>query len=125
MIPKISLTAAFLLIMTPPMACASNRAATSPAVITCQAHESQMGMVVAQDSQGVTSENDNDNDNSGDSNDSADDNQNGDNNQTDQENAATNPPPVPPQVLGGPEDDPDDAPQINRAPQQQPANPYQ
>ncbi|WP_333650402.1 hypothetical protein, partial [Candidatus Binatus sp.] len=78
MIAKISLTAAFFLIVAPPMACASNRDATNPAPMTSQAHESPLGLVVAQDDQPnvATSDNDNDNGNDSDSNDSADNNQN-------------------------------------------------
>lgn len=132
MIAKISLTAAFFLIAAPPpMACASNRAATNPAPITHQAHESAPGMVVAQDDQSNvgTSDNDNDNDNGNDSdsNDSADDNQNADGGQTDQQNAAgddqPNVQPIAPQILNGPENDPDDRPPPNAF--SQPINPNQ
>jgi len=120
MIAKISLAAAFFLMVAPPMACASNRDATNPALITRNAHRSSLGMVVAQDNQpnaGIS-----DNDNGNDSNDSADDNQNADGNQTDQ-NAAVNQQVIPPQVLNGPENDPDDAPDPNGF--AQPVNPSQ
>jgi len=114
MIPKISLAAAFLLMVAPPMACASNRAATNPAPITRQAHESPPGMVVAQDDQSNVgnSDNDNDNDNESASSDSADDNQDADGDQMDQ-NAAGNDQPIPPQILNGPENDPDSIPPPN------------
>ena len=132
MIPKISLAAAFLLMMAPPMACASNRDAATSAPIARQTHESPLGMVLAQDGQpavGATdsdddNSNDNDNDNDNDSNDSADDNQNGDTNQTDQ-NAAGDDQTIPPTVLG-PDNDQDEsrqAPQTNSYPA--PVNPYQ
>ncbi len=119
MIPKISLTAAFFLMVAPPMACASNRAAATPAPVTCRAYQSPASMLVAQDSQ---SDSDNDNDN--DSNDSSDDNQNGGGNQMDQQNAAGDEQTLPPTVLNGPDNDADNPPQYNPpAPQQY--NPYQ
>jgi|SRR5208282_1286480 len=121
MIPKISLTAAFLLMVAPPMACASNRDGANPAPITRQAHRSPPGMVVAQDNQSNADTSDNDNDN--DSNDSADDNQNADGNQMDQQNAAGNDQTIPPQVLDGPENDPYSIPPPNAF--QQPVNPRQ
>ena len=123
MIPKISLTAAFLLMVAPPMACASNRAAENPAPITRQAHEAPLGMVVAQDDQSNAGTSDNDNDNDSNSNDSADDNQNADGNQTDQQNAAGIDQPIVPQILNGPENDPDDIPPPNAF--SQPVNPNQ
>ncbi len=128
MIPKISLTAAFLLMMAPPMACASNSAAMNPAPIARQSHELPLGMVVAQDAAGIyernqsneaAPENGNDSDSDSNSKDNADDNQN------DDDNAAGNDQPVPPQVLNGNEGDPDNAPQVDQAPQPQPMNPYQ
>ncbi len=120
MIPKISLTAAFLLMVAPSLACASNRDATNPAPIIRQAHESPLSMVVAQENQPNVGTSDNDNDNANNSNDSADDNQN------DQQNAAGNDQPIPPQVLNGSDHDPNDTPaetQMNVYPQ--PVNPYQ
>jgi hypothetical protein len=138
MIPKISLAAAFLLMMAPPMACASNRDAANSAPITCRTPQSASGIVLAQDGQDGqpsmgTTENDNDSDNAGDndndSNDNADDNQNadngenGDNGQTDQ-NAAGDTQTIPPTILG-----PDDQGEPRQAPQMngysQPVNPYQ
>ncbi len=130
MIPKISLTAAFLLMVAPPMASASNRDSSNRAPLTCQAHESPLGIVVAQDAQpnlgtGTDSDSGN-NDSDNDSNDSADDNQNDNNNQMDQQNANGNEQPaaVPPQVFNTPDNDSNDAPQ-NQAPQPEPVNPYQ
>ena len=124
MIPKISLAAAFLLMVAPPMACASNRDATNPAPITRKAHELPQGVLVAQDNQPNvgTSDSDSGSDNDNDSNDSADDNQNADGNQTDQ-NAAVNQQVIPPQILNGAENDPDDAPDPNGF--AQPVNPSQ
>ncbi len=129
MIPKISLTAAFLLMVAPPMACASNRDATNPAPITRQAHESAPGMVVAQDNPSNVGTSDNDNDSDSDSNDSADDNQDADDNQNadsdqmDQQNAAGNDQSIPPQILDAPENDPDATPSPNAF--SRPVNPYQ
>jgi hypothetical protein len=127
MIPKISLTAAFLLMVAPPMACASNRDAANPPPITRQAHQSPLGMVVAQDNQSNagTSDNDSDNGNDSDSNDSADDNQNADGNQMDQQNATGDDQPIPPQIPNAPDDPSDDqqAPPMNAYPQA--GNPYQ
>ena len=133
MIPKISLTAAFFLMVAPPMACASNREATNPAPITRQAHASPLGMVVAQDDQPNARHFHNDNDNDSDSNDSADDNQNADGNQnadenqnadgnqTDQQNAADNDQSNPPQVPDGSENDgPERVPQAFRCPRADP-----
>ncbi|HLX05029.1 MAG TPA: hypothetical protein VKR28_05810, partial [Candidatus Binatus sp.] len=77
MIPKISLAAAFVLMMAPPMACASNRDVASRAPITYQSNQSLPKVVVAQDGQdspsmGTTdSDNDNSSDNDNDSSDSA------------------------------------------------------
>jgi hypothetical protein len=133
MIPKISLAAAFLLMMAPPMACASNRDAANFAPVTCQAHESPMSMVLAQDGQpsmGTTdSDNDNSTDNDNDSGDNADENQNadngqnGDNAQTDQ-NAGGDEQTVPPTVLG-PDNDQSEPRQAPMNPFSQPVNPYQ
>ena len=119
MIPKISLAAAFFLMAAPPMACASNRNAANPAPIPRQAHEAPLGMVVAQDNQSNVGTSDNDNDS--DSSDSADDNQNADGNQMDQQNAAGDDQPTAPQVLDGPENDPDATPAPNAF--SQPVNP--
>ena len=131
MIPKISLTAAFLLMIAAPMACASSRAATNPAPITCQAHEAPLGMVVAQNAAGVYEMNqegaaDNSNDSDSNSNDNADanqsadasqnadgnqnadgdqnadGNQNADGDQTDQQNADGNDQPIPVELKRGP-----------------------
>jgi hypothetical protein len=143
MIPKISLAAAFLLMMAPPMACASTRAAANNARMTCQPNQSPPGIVLAQDGQpsmGTTdndSDNDNSNDNDNDSNDNADENQNAENGQnvdngqnadTSQadQNAGGDSQPIPPTVLGPDSDqgEPRQAPQqIN--PFSQPVNPYQ
>ena len=125
MIPKISLAAAFVLMVAPPMACASNRDVASRAPITYQSNQSLPKVVVAQDGQdspsmGTTdSDNDNSSDNDNDSSDSADDNQNGDSGQTDQ-NAAGDDQTIPPTVLGAPDNDQGEP---RQAPQ--PANPYQ
>jgi hypothetical protein len=129
MIAKISMTAAFLLMVAPPMASASNRDAANRAPLVCPAHGSPLGIVVAQDAQpnvGTDSDSDN-NDSDNDSNDNDNDNQNDNNNQTDQQNATGNdqPQPVPPQVFNTPDNDPNDAAQVNQAPQPEPVNPYQ
>ena len=126
MFAKISLTAAFLLMVAPPIACASNRTAASRAPM-----QPSLRMVLAQDSEPAlgTSDNDNDNDNDNDSNESADDNQNADGNQTDQQNAAGDDQPIPPTVLGAPasgqpegeQPEPRQAPGMNSYP----VNPYQ
>jgi len=123
MIPKISLTPAFLLMVAPPMACASNRAAANPAPITREAHQSPPAMVVVQYNQSNAGTSDNDNDS--DSNDSADDNQNADGNQMDQQNATGDDQPIPPQIPNAPDDPSDDqqAPPMNAYPQA--GNPYQ
>ena len=123
MIPKISLTSALFLMVAPPMACASNREATSPAPITRQAHAAPPGMVVAQDDQSNLGTSNNDNDSN--SNDSADDNQ------TDQQSAADNDQSNPPQVPDASENDPDASAVPNAFPQpasgsfSQPLNPNQ
>jgi hypothetical protein len=130
MFAKISLTAAFLLLVAPPIGCASNRNATSPA---SNARASQPGIVVAQDnpanvgtsdndnnSDSDASDNDNDKDNDSDSNDN-DDNQNGDGSQMNEQNAAGGDD-QPAQANGGDNDQNDSVPQFN---QQQPANPNQ
>ena len=133
MIPKISLAAAFLLMMAPPMACASTRTLSNAAPITFGAHQSQPGVVLAQDGQpsmGTTnndsdSDADNDNDdNDNDSNDNDNDNQNADGNQTDQ-NAAGDAQQVPPTVLGSPDNDQDQSQQAPTNSYPQPVNPYQ
>jgi hypothetical protein len=129
MFAKISLTAAFLLLSLPPMACALNYGATSPASTAWLAHESPTaGIVVAQQGPPIgiyeneknqtnegTTENENENENDDaadkDANDNGDDNQNADANQnadgtaTDQENTAGNQQSIPPQVLGGNENE--------------------
>lgn len=128
MFAKISLTAAFVLMVAPPMACASNRGATNLASST---RASQAGIVVAQDSPPSvgTSDNDNnsdsdasDNDNDSDSNDN-DDNQNGDGSQMNEQNAAGGDD-QPAQANGGDNDQNDSVPQFNQNPQQ-PENPNQ
>ena len=140
MIPKISLAAAFFLMIAPPIVCASNRGTANSAPITCRTRQSPSGIVLAQDGQnGQTSmgttdnDNDNDNDNSGDndndSNDNADENQNADNGQnadTSQadENAAGDNQPIPPTVLG-PDNDQGEPRQAPMNPFSQPVNPYQ
>jgi len=126
MIPKISLAAAFLLMMAPPMAYGSIRGAANSAPIACQTHESRLGTVLAQDGQptGATDgDDDNSSDNDNDSSDSADDNQNGDTNQADQ-NAAGDDQAIPPTVLepDNDESEPRQAP-LNSYPA--PVNPYQ
>jgi hypothetical protein len=139
MIRKISLAAAFVLMMAPPMACASIRDAANSAPVALQTHEAPQSMVLAQDAQEGqpsmgTTDNDNDNstdsDNDNDSNDNADDNQNADNGQNaDTSQADQNPggdyPTVPPTILGPDNDqgEPRQAPQMN--PFSQPVNPYQ
>jgi len=121
MFAKISLTAAFLLMIAPPIACASNRpsmARTTNQLPHC--------MVLAQDAQPNLGTSDNDNNNDNDSSDSADDNQDNGDNDADQQNAAGNGQSIPPTVLGGPDNDSGDAPQppqMNTYPQ--PMNPYQ
>jgi hypothetical protein len=128
MFAKISLTAAFLLLVAPPIACASNRNATNPASSRAA---SQAGIVVAQDAQPNigTSENSNDNDsdasdndNDSDSNDN-DDNQNADGSHIIYQNAAGGDD-QPAQANGGDNDQNDSVPQFNQNPQQ-PENPNQ
>ena len=120
MFAKISLTAAFVLMVAPPIACASNRPSTARTT-----NQLPHGMILAQDAQPNlgTSENDNDNDNDNDSSDSADDKQDNGDNDADQQNAAGEGQSIPPTVLGEPETDPGDAPQVPAFPQ--PINPYQ
>ena len=65
MFAKISLTAAFLLLVAPPMACASNRNADQSRVDS-PLGASQPGIVVAQDDPANVGINDNDNDNDND-----------------------------------------------------------
>jgi len=126
MIPKISVAAAFLLMMAPPMACASSRDVANSAPIARQMHESPLGMVLAQDGQPAvgTTDSDSDDSNDNDSSDSADDNQNGDTSQTDR-NAAGDDQTIPPTVLepDNDESEPRQAPQTNSYPA--PVNPYQ
>lgn len=85
MFPKISLTAAFLLMVAPPMACASRGAQRNlaPASV-CRPAER---VVVAQANQSDDSDNDADTGSENDSNDNSDDNQNADNNQTENQSA--------------------------------------
>jgi hypothetical protein len=131
MIAKISITAAFLLMVAPPIAArASSRVDSNPAPMTLQAHQSPLNMVLAQDGQpsvGTTDNDDDDSkDNDNDSSDSADDNQNADSSQTDENAAGENQPMIPPTVLGQPDGEqpePRQAPQMNSYPQ--PVNPYQ
>jgi hypothetical protein len=129
MIAKISMSAAFLLMVAPPIAArASSRVDSNPAPVTRQAHQLPPDTVLAQDGQPSmgTTDNDNDNssDNDNDSNDSADENQNADSSQTDQ-NDADDTPAIPPTVLGQPDGE---QPETRQAPMNaypQPVNPYQ
>jgi hypothetical protein len=121
MFAKISLTAAFLLMMSPPIACASNRDTAGLASMTSHANQPARGMVLAQDAQPDLGTSDNSSDN--DSNDSADDDQDNGDNDADQQNAAGNGTSIPPTVLGAPDNDSGDAPQAPAYPQ--PINPYQ
>jgi hypothetical protein len=118
MFAKISLTAAFLLMVAPPIACASNRPSTARTT-----NPLPHSMVLAQDAQPNlgTSENDNDNDN--DSTDSDDDKQDNGDNDADQQNAAGEGQSIPPTILGAPDNGSGDAPQAPAYPQ--PINPYQ
>jgi hypothetical protein len=125
MIAKIGLIAAFLLTTAPPIASASNRAATNPALVLRQSHELPPGMVVAQQPTDGAAENGNDNDNDSNSNDNTDDNQNADSNQTEQQYPPTNDQPMPSLAPNGTETDPNSTPQADQAPQPQPMNPYQ
>ena len=124
MFAKISLTAAFFLMVAPSMAFTSSRAVAGSSPIT---HRAPLGMVLAQDAQPAmgTSNNDNDSDNDSDSDDTAADNQNAESAQTDQ-NAVGDNQPIPPTVLGQPEGEqlePRQDPMNSY--QQQPVNPYQ
>ncbi len=125
---KISLTAAFFLIAAPSMACASTRAVANAAPMTCRAHQSQPGTVLAQDEQpsmGTTNSDDNsDSESDANENDNDNSNQNADSDQTDQ-NAAGDTQSVPPTVLGGPDNDQDEPQQAPMNSYPQPANPYQ
>jgi hypothetical protein len=128
MLAKISLTAAFFLMVAPPIACASNRDAANLAPIARQANQLPFGMLLAQDSQPALGTSDNDNDNENDSNDTADDKQDSDESQTDQQNAAGNDQQIPPTVLGAPEGQPDgEQPEPRQAPGMNvyPVNPNQ
>ena len=126
MFARISLTAAFLLMVTPPIACASNRPSTARTT-----NQLPRGMVLAQDDQRNlgqpnlgTSDNDNNNDN--DSTDSDDDKQDNGDNDADQQNATGEGQSIPPTVLGAPDNVPGDAPQapqMNAEPR--PIYPYQ
>ena len=107
--------------VTPPMACASNRDATNPAPITCRAHEAPREIFVAQDDQSNADNSDNGNDS--DSSDSAGDNQNADGYQTDQQNAAGDDQANPPQDPDATEDDSDATPPQNAL--SRPVNPFQ
>jgi hypothetical protein len=111
MFAKISLTAAFLLMIAPPIACASNRDAASFASMTSHANQPARGVVLAQDAQPNLGTSDNGSDNDNDSNDSADDNQDSGDNDADHQNAAGEGQSIPPTVLGGPDNDSGDAPQ--------------
>ena len=125
MFAKISLTAAFLLLMAPPIACASNRNAANPASSNSAW---QAGIVVAQDNPAIgTNDNDSnsdsdasDSDNNADSNDN-DDNQNADGTQMNEQNAAGGDDQQA-QPNAGDNDQNDSVPQFN---QQQPENPNQ
>ena len=128
MIAKISMTAAFLLMVAPPIAArASSRVDSNPAPMTLQAHQSPLDMVLAQDAQpsmGTTDNDDDDSkDNDNDSNDSADDNQNADSDQTDQN--ADDTPAIPPTVLGQPDGEQSEPRQAPMSAYPQPVNPYQ
>jgi hypothetical protein len=126
MFAKISLTAAFLLMVAPPIACASNHDAARPASTTRSASQLARGMVLAQDAQPNLGTADNGNDNESDSDDSADEQQDNADNQADQQNAAGNEQSIPPTILGAPDNDPNDPPQVpqmNAYPQ--PINPNQ
>jgi hypothetical protein len=141
MFAKISLTAAFLLMVAPPMACASNRALTNstPTMSHRAIERTGGGIVVAQasDSNAATSddEKDNDNDNADDNNNDndnenadqnqADNGQNGDN-QMDQNQEGADSQTIPPTVLGQPDAGENDSGNTLQAPQfGQPMNPYQ
>ena len=101
MLAKISLTAAFFLMVAPPLACASFSDAARLAPTTRSANQSPVSVVLAQDSQQNLGTSDNDNDNDNDSSDSADDDkQDSDNDQADQQNADGDVQQVPPTVLG-------------------------
>jgi hypothetical protein len=125
MIPKISLTAAFFLLVAPPLACASNHGLTH----TRQTRQAPARMVVAQDTQpSVGTDAGTDSDSNSDSSDSSDDNQNAqgsDGNQGDQQNAAGNDQALPPTELNGSDNDPNDTPGGGVTPYSQPVNPYQ
>jgi hypothetical protein len=142
MFAKISLTAAFLLMVAPPIACASNRALANPAPVSYPAIDPTTGIVIAQDadSDAATStdekdsDKDSDSDNDGDNN--ADENQadNGqnDNNQMDQNQndggaAGAEGQSVPPTVLGQPDssDDNDSGNTLQTPQNGVPMNPYQ
>lgn len=85
MFPKISLTAAFILMVAPPMACASRGAQRSlaPASVGAAAQR----VVIAQTNESDDNDNDANTDSENDSNDNSDDNQNADNNQTENQSA--------------------------------------
>jgi hypothetical protein len=121
MFPKISLAAGFVLLLAPPMACATNVEVTNRAAVSGHAQERPPGFVLAQnsppDAGASVDDNASDDSNDRDPNDGAYDSQNSDGSQADQQNAAgDDQPPVP----GAPDNDPGNA---QQAPPQ--ASPYQ
>ena len=132
MFPKIGLTAAFLLMVAPPWACASqpgtsiakptNLSASTPT--TACSRLAQLNPDEARQSNNQDNDSSTDNDNDNNSNDTSGDNQNGD-----QMNNADNDQPVPPTILGGSDDNNSNdnnqvqMPPMNAYPQQ--VNPYQ
>ncbi len=126
MIAKISLTAAFLLMVAPPIAVSRRFEFRAEGLAGDPVAD---GIVLAQDNEpavGTTdNDNDNSNDNDNDSNDSADDNQNADSSQTDQNAAGEEPPAIPPTVLGQPDGEQPEPRQAPMSAYPQPVNPYQ
>ena len=100
MFPKISLTAAFILMVAPPMACASRGAQRNltPASVGGPAQR----MAIAQANQSDDNDNDANTESDNDSNDNSDDNQNADNNQAENQSAG-NGSQVQPQNFDAPE----------------------
>jgi hypothetical protein len=106
MFPKISLTAAFILMVAPPMAGASMR--TQQYLATASVTAPARGVVVAQEEQQSDNDANSENDNDNDSNDNENENQNGDNGQAQNQNADVGQP-VPSQTFDAPEVEPDEA----------------
>ncbi len=106
MFPKISLTAAFILMVAPPMAGASMTVRNYQAQASLSA--AARGIVVAQEEQQSDNDVNSENDNDSDSNDNDNENQSGDNSQSEQQNADVGQQ-IPPQQFDTPDVQPGQA----------------